>query len=102
MKLIPGEKNVSGVTSLVVHVIPGARQDSISRDGDGLLRIKVRTPPVDGRANDAVCALLAKAFVLRPRQVSVMSGHTSRTKRLAIEGVSAEDLIDLISRLPAT
>ena len=48
------------------------------------LKIRLAAPPVDGRANDELCAVLAKALGLRTRAVSVLSGHTSRSKSLLV------------------
>lgn len=47
--------------------------------------VAVNAPPVDGAANEAVVAAVAKALGLRPRQVSIVSGHTSRSKVVAID-----------------
>jgi uncharacterized protein (TIGR00251 family) len=48
------------------------------------LKVRVCSPPVDGRANDELCALLAEALGLRAREVRVVGGHTSRSKQVAI------------------
>lgn len=47
----------------------------------------VTAPPVDGRANDALCRLVARAAGVPPTRVSVVRGERSRTKRLRVEGV---------------
>ena len=49
--------------------------------------IRVTAPPVDGRANDALCRLVAKAAGVAPSRVQVVRGHTARDKVLRIEGV---------------
>lgn len=71
---------------LTVRVKPGASRASVGgRYGEGQLVVAVTAPPVDGAANEAVVAAVAKALGLRSRQVSIVSGHTSRSKVVAIE-----------------
>ena len=54
--------------------------------------IRVTAPPVDGRANDALCRLVAKAAGVAPSRVHVIRGHTARDKVLEVEGVEAREL----------
>ena len=54
---------------------------------DGAVLIRVNAPPVDGKANDALCRLVAKAAGVAPSRVQVVRGHTARDKVLRIEGV---------------
>jgi uncharacterized protein YggU (UPF0235/DUF167 family) len=53
----------------------------------GAVVIRVTAPPVDGRANDALCRLIAKAARVAPSKVSIVGGHTARDKRVRVEGV---------------
>lgn len=66
-------------TEIAVHVTPGARQTAFSHE-DGTLRIAVTTPPEDGKANEAVRKLLARAMGVAPSRLSLQRGHTSREK----------------------
>ncbi len=54
--------------------------------------IRVTAPPVDGKANDALCRLVAKAAGVAPTRVRVIRGHTARDKVLAVEGVDERAL----------
>lgn len=54
--------------------------------------IRVTAPPVDGRANDALCRLVAKAAGVAPSRVRVIRGHSARDKVLEVEGVEAREL----------
>ena len=65
---------------------------------DESLKVKIAAPPVDGAANDEVVKLLAKAFGRPKADVEILSGHTSRTKRLRITGGSARRLLELAGR----
>jgi uncharacterized protein len=54
--------------------------------------IRVTAPPVDGRANEALCRLVAKKAGVAPSRVSVIRGHTARDKLVRVEGVEAAAL----------
>jgi uncharacterized protein len=70
---------------VTVRVKPGASRARVGgRYGEDALVVSVNAPPVDGAANEAVARVVAGALGLRPRQVSVLSGHTARTKVLAL------------------
>jgi hypothetical protein len=88
---------------LTVHVKPKAASDSIagwSRDTSGrrVLQVRVRALPEDGAANAAVCALVAEWLGLAKSQVSVVTGHKSRTKALSIDAGAARSA-DIEERL---
>lgn len=65
---------------------------------DGLLRVRVTAPPVDGKANAALERLVAKALGVRKGAVSVVSGARGREKTVAIEGYSQVEIHDLLGR----
>ena len=76
---------------LVVRLTPRASEDRIdgwSRDGAGRPHLKVRTraPPTDGRANQALERLIARALDLAPSSVTLASGAAARIKTLEITG----------------
>jgi uncharacterized protein YggU (UPF0235/DUF167 family) len=54
--------------------------------------IRVTATPVDGKANDALCRLVAKAAGVAPSRVSVVRGHAARDKLLRVEGVEQQAL----------
>lgn len=64
---------------IAVHVTPGARQNAVTRE-NGTLRIAVTAPPEDGKANEAVRKLLARAMNVAPSHLTLQRGHTSRDK----------------------
>jgi len=77
-----------------IKAVPGAKHNEIAGVlGEGeQARLKVRTsaPPEDGKANKAICKLIAGALGVKARDVSVVAGQTSREKTLRTEGVGAE------------
>jgi uncharacterized protein (TIGR00251 family) len=68
-----------------VKVKPGARVALLVAQDDGSWLAQVAAPPVDGQANEALIALVAKHFGLRRAQVRVKSGASNRTKLLQID-----------------
>jgi uncharacterized protein len=54
--------------------------------------VRVIAPPVDGKANEALCRLVAKAAGVAPSKVTIVRGHTSRDKVLEVEGVDHREL----------
>lgn len=54
--------------------------------------VRVTAPPVDGKANDALCRLIARRAGVPPSKVTIVRGHTSRDKMLEVEGIAAHDL----------
>lgn len=71
---------------ITVRVKPGAKSDSITAASTGY-QVTLKAQPVDGKANVALIALLAKHFGVRKRDVSVRSGHGSRIKIVDIENL---------------
>lgn len=69
-----------------VRVKPGARKDAVGgRHGDALV-VAVQAPPVDGKANDAVRKVLAKAFGVRGQDVVIVAGEKGRDKVVELPG----------------
>lgn len=63
-----------------VHVLPRARQNSITVETDGTLRVHVTAVPDGGRANEAVIKLLAKHLDVPKSQIKIIRGETSHDK----------------------
>ena len=62
----------------------------------GALKVAVTAPPEDGRANEAVIALLREEFKLQRSQVVLLSGQTNRNKVVLIRGVTPAQLATMI------
>ena len=78
---------------LRVRVQPRApRSEIVGWRADGTLSVRVAAPPVEGRANAAVAALLAGALDLRPSAVRVERGARGRDKLVQVEGLSLEEI----------
>lgn len=70
--------------ALLLWVQPGARRTEVQGVADGRLRLKLAAPPVDGKANEALLRWLARALGARQRDVELVSGQTSRRKRVSV------------------
>jgi len=71
-----------------LKVVPGSRRDQIVGPLGERLKVKVAAPPEDGRANAAVCALLAERLGVSTRAVAVIAGVSSPEKTVRVEGVT--------------
>jgi uncharacterized protein len=88
--------------TLAIKAIPNAPRSAIVGWLGDALKVKVHAPPVEGRANTALCEFLADVLELPRRNVSVVRGDTSRQKFVRITGLSLEEVrsrvVSLISR----
>jgi len=78
---------------LEVRVSPRAARDEIGGWQEGRLRVRLRAPPVEGRANEALRRLLADRLGVPVSAVEVASGAASRVKRLRISGLTETEAI---------
>ena len=67
------------------HLQPGAKRAEFAGQHGERLKIRISAPPVDGKANEALIRFLADAFDVSRQQVSLLSGQSSRQKRLLIQ-----------------
>ncbi|HEY6123445.1 MAG TPA: DUF167 domain-containing protein [Steroidobacteraceae bacterium] len=71
--------------TLRLKVKPGSREEGLEELDDGSWLARVKAPPVDGKANTAVIALVARHFGLRKAQVNIKSGASGRMKLVVLE-----------------
>ncbi len=75
---------------IAVKVSAGASRDKVMGEHAGALKLSVSAAPERGKANKAVCELVAKTLGISRSQVSLVSGETSRDKKLLITGLTKE------------
>ncbi|MBC7773318.1 MAG: YggU family protein [Pyrinomonadaceae bacterium] len=79
-------------TLIAVKAVPGAKRDEVVGRLGERLKVRISAPPEDGKANKAICELLARELGVRARDVEVVRGHSSAEKTLRVMGVQAIDI----------
>ena len=73
-----------------VHAQPGAKKSAAAGLHGDALKIRIAAPPVEGKANDALTAFVAKALGVPRRAVSIVKGESSREKLLLVADAAVE------------
>ena len=80
-----------------VRVLPRSRRDEVVGLHGDALKVRLTAPPVRGKANRALREFLAERLGVSPSAVEILTGHTSRQKRVRVKGVSADAVRALLS-----
>jgi hypothetical protein len=78
-----------GAITLTVHAQPGAKRTEVAGAHGGALKIRIASPPVEGKANAALRAFLAEAFGVPTRNVTLLRGDSGRRKTVSIASPTA-------------
>ena len=81
------------IADLDIKVIPRAGRTGIAGLREGSLLIKLAAAPVDGAANEELIALLSKALHIPKRDITIVSGERSRSKRIRIAGMDRQQAL---------
>jgi len=76
---------------LQVRVVPRAGRSACAGVREGALLIRLAAPPVEGAANGALISFLSQQLDVPRRNIRIVAGEKSRTKRVAIAGISATE-----------
>ena len=82
---------------LTIRVVPRASKNTIDGPLGDALKIRLQSPPVDGKANKELVRFLADVLDVSASKVSILSGETGRSKRVRITGISEADLLSKIT-----
>jgi uncharacterized protein len=74
-------------THLRLRVVPNAKRSEVVGEHGEAIKVKIQAPAMDGKANDAVLAFLAKKVGIPRRDVALVAGEKSRDKTVTIEGL---------------
>lgn len=77
---------------LPIKAVPNAPRNEVGGWVGDALKVKLRAPPVDGKANAELCRFLAETLGLPRGAVTVAIGDTSRHKRIAISGLQLDEV----------
>ena len=84
-------------TTIDVKVLPRSSKNEIVGQKDGVYKIKLTAPAIEGKANKALLKLLAKKLDLPKREISIISGERSRMKSIRINHLTFEQAKELLS-----
>lgn len=80
------------MTTIRVHLIPNAKIDKLAGEHGDAMKIKLRAPAIEGKANTALRKFLAEKLSIPQRAIVLERGERSRNKVLRIVGLSGEDV----------
>jgi uncharacterized protein (TIGR00251 family) len=87
--MIPIQESAKGVT-FAVKVHPRARKNAITGVVGDALKLALTSPPVEGKANQAVIEFFAELFAISRSSITIASGETSRNKVIRVAGLSKQ------------
>ena len=91
------QKTPTGI-ALNLHCQPGAKQTKVVGLHDGCLKISLRAPALENKANEMLLAWLSRQLKVPQKQIQFLSGRSSRKKRLEIWGsITPEHIIEILS-----
>ena len=82
-----------GVAKISVRVHPGATRNEVVSFTGGILQVRVSAPPVKGKANRELIAFLSRLLNVSRSRVDIVTGRTSRSKVIAIDGLTREEIM---------
>ena len=82
-----------------IHATPGAKTTQVAGLREHALRLRLAAPPVDGKANATLIKYLSKGLGVSKSSVRLLSGDTSREKRIEVVGLSTDDLLEALKKL---
>lgn len=89
--------NSSQEARITVRVSPNAARSGVVRFAGEVLRVKVAAPPVKGKANKELVALLSRILGVDKSRISIAAGETSQNKVVAVNGLSREEIMKRLS-----
>lgn len=87
---------MASAAELEVRVIPRAGRSGFAGMRDGALLVRLAAAPVDGAANAELIALVARALHLPKRDITIVSGERSRSKRIRVANIDRATALDVL------
>ena len=82
---------------LHLRVYPNAGRNEVIGYKDGIWKVKVAAPPEKGKANRKLTSFLSQVLGVSQSSLTIVKGHTSRNKTVAISGLSQEEITNRLS-----
>ncbi|MGK5091431.1 DUF167 domain-containing protein [Deltaproteobacteria bacterium TL4] len=89
-----------GVLTLDLRIKPRASKTRWQKVQNGKINLQIAAPPVDNRANEKCVEFLAKAFKTAKANITILQGHTSRSKVIQIQNLTPEQWEFIITQIP--
>jgi hypothetical protein len=86
-------KETSDGVTFAVRVLPRSSRNEIVGEAEGVLKIKLTAPPVEGAANKALIEFLSGKLKVAKSRISIVTGQSGRSKVVAVEGLNKTDFI---------
>lgn len=83
---------------MLIHCQPGAKVTRVMGEHGGRLKMALNAPAVDNKANEALLAWLSERLSVPRRQVEIVSGQTSRQKRVVVQGLDVQTLLRVLNQ----
>jgi uncharacterized protein (TIGR00251 family) len=93
--MIDVKESADGVT-FAVRVLPRSSRNEIVGEAEGVLKIKLTAPPVEGAANKALIEFLSGKLKVAKSRISIVTGQSGRSKIVAVEGLNKTDFLNSI------
>ncbi len=90
-------EEIKGGVRLHLFIQPKSSKNQIVGPHNGMLKIKITAPPVDGEANAELIEYLSKFFKVPKRNITLVKGDTGRQKTVDVEGISLSDAQALVT-----
>lgn len=82
---------------LILYIQPNSSKNEIVGLFNGALKIKIKAPPIDGKANAEIINYLSEVLSIPKKNISLEKGETGRNKRVRIKMLAAEDLRNILT-----
>ncbi len=82
---------------ITVRVYPNATKNEVVGFSDGVWQVRVAAPPIKGKANKELTSFLSKVLGVGRSSLSITKGHTTRSKLIAVDGLTQEELMKRLS-----
>lgn len=89
---------IPGGLDIRIRAVPRASKNEIQGIYDGALKVRLTTPPIDGKANQALIKFLSKTLKLSKAQIELTQGDTSRYKTIRLSGITPEEFLKRIGQ----
>lgn len=97
MEKKPGNESRRSDAYIKIKLLPrSSKNEIVGKEGD-VYKVKVTAPPVDGKANSALIALLAERLNRPKGDIQIIGGKSSREKRIRVHGLPGEEVDKLLN-----